>query len=325
MKPLILALTLLISSPTAFANTFLASKAATLAMMGNLQISSDSIPQVDFQEVISTKTSDRITLTLVYPGLPATRIFMSGPTGFLQKTDRSLPTLFLIAGFFTGAYNSLLLGEMTGEMAGEVANMVVVSFDYPYKPEAISQDPAKLLQTFRLTPGLLALSLKWLSQQSWMNPQQSLAMGVSLGGLFLPAGLQIAQEMNAAPARTVFAFTGANIKAILANIFTPHIPQPALEGLLITIPTVNALSDPKLHLPYLKGSFLVIHADQDQIIPRSTTEELLNLLPAAKTQVVLPGHHIDYDHNLQIQQTKEAIFKWLQNHFSATAENKQSL
>jgi len=284
-------------------SNYLESKAATMLAMKDLKINEDSVPQIGFQEITSTGTSDRVILTLAYPELPEIKIFLSGPKGFLQKTDRSLPTLFLIAGFFTGAYNSLLLGE--------VPNMVVVSFDYPYQPDKIAQDPAKLLQSFRVTPGLIALSLKWLSQQPWVNPEQTIATGVSLGGLFLPAGLKMAQRMNAAPARTIFAFTGANIKMILGNLLAGSLPEPAIAGILTVVPSINTLNEPKLHLPYLQGSFLVIHAAEDQIIPPGTTQELFSLLPETKTEVLLPGPHLDYDHNVQIQQIKEAIFSWL--------------
>jgi pimeloyl-ACP methyl ester carboxylesterase len=300
-------LTVLFAASVSFAQVispgYLESKAATVLAMKDLKINEDSVPQISFQEIQSTDTSDRISLTLTYPDLPEMRVYLSGPKGFLQKTDRSMPALFLIAGFFTGAYNSLLLGE--------VPNMVVMSLDYPYPLDKIAQDPAKLLQSFRVTPGLIALSLKWLSQQPWVNPDQTLAAGVSLGGLFLPAGLKMAQRMNAGPARTIFAFTGANIKTILGNLLAGALPDPVIQGLTAVVPSINALNEPKLHLPYLKGNFLVIHASEDQIIPPSTTQELYGLLPETKTDVLLPGPHLDYDHNLQIQQIKDAILNWL--------------
>lgn len=273
-------------------------------MMDNLKISASSEPQAVIEKITQTTMSDHVSLYLIYPGMPALRVFLSGPKGFMQKQDHSLPSLFIMAGFFTGAYNTLLLGEVPGT--------VVVSFDYPYPMEAIVQDPAKLLQTFRLTPGAIALGLKWLSKQSWRNAEKSLVMGVSLGGLFLPASLQMAQALGVATPRTVFAFTGADMREMLGNLLKNYVPEPLLQALLVTVPTANVLSDPKIHLSTLPGRFLVISADQDQIIPRSSTELLFHLLPSPKAAAVLPGAHINYDQKLQIERTKETILKWLQ-------------
>lgn len=286
----------------AVTNSLLALAAPDL-LMQDLHLTATSVPTVISQEILPSATSDHISLTLGYPGFPPLRLFMSGPKGFWHSSVPRYPVIFLIAGFFTGAYNSLLLGE--------VDNTVMVSVDYPYEISAMAQDPSKLLQSFRLTPGVVALALKWLSQQSWMRPEQSVAMGVSLGGLFLPAGLRLAQQMQAAPPRAVFAFTGAEIKIIVENVLKGYLPAEARGGLGELLPALNVLNDPKLHLPFLRGSFLVLAAAEDQLIPAPATQALYDLLPGQKNLVILPGRHIDYDQNVQIQQTKEAILNWL--------------
>jgi len=305
MKTRVLLLVLFFFFPLggfAVTNSLLALAAPGL-LMQDLHLTADSVPSVISQEILPGATSDHISLTLGYPGFPPLRLFMSGPKGFWQSPVPRYPVIFLIAGFFTGAYNSLLLGE--------VDNTVMVSVDYPYEVSAMTQDPSKLLQSFRLTPGVVALALKWLSQQSWMRPEQSVAMGVSLGGLFLPAGLRLAQQMQAAPPRAVFAFTGAEIKIILENVLKGYLPAEARGGLAEVVPALNVLNDPRLHLPFLRGSFLVLAAAQDQLIPAQATQALYELLPAQKSLRILPGRHIDYDQNVQIQQTKEAILNWL--------------
>ncbi len=302
MKKLLFGFILSLSSAS-FADNFLFSELAISTLMGNLKISSSSMPQVLSQDVTSDQISDFVTMTMAYPDLPSFQVFLRGPRGFLQRTDHSLQVLFLATGFFTGADSTILLGA--------VPQTVFVGFNYPYGLAAITDDPAKILQTFRVTPGLMALSLKWVSQRGWLNSQKLFAMGVSLGGLFMPTALHIAQEMQVNVSHTIFAFTGSDLKQILANNLRDQVPPDVLKALVVLVPALNILNDPQLHLPFLHGSFLVVYADQDPIIPRTTSEALYSLLPEPKTQVILRGGHIDVDKPLLIEQTKEAILNWL--------------
>jgi pimeloyl-ACP methyl ester carboxylesterase len=274
-----------------------------MAIMQNLKISQDSNVQVQSLIVTTNNGTDFARVELYYPDMPVIKVFLRGPQGFLQRQDRSLRALFLATGFFNGADSTLLLGT--------VADTVFVGFDYPYQINDIKRDPAKLLQTFRVTPGQIALSLKWISQQARLAPERLDAMAVSLRGLFLPAALHLAQEMNVNINQTVFAYTGADVKTILANNLRGQMPDFMAQILLATVPTINILNDPKLHLPYLNGSFLVVYSQDDQVIPQEASEQTFALLPNPKQQVILQGPHIDVGQAALIQQTKTAVMQWL--------------
>lgn len=296
-------LILILLSPRIWADPFTNSEAATYLMMRDLRIAPSSMPQVVSQSVETFENSEVVRVVLQQEHMPALRLTLRGPKGFAAKRDRSLNGVFVAAGFFTGADASLLLGE--------VPNTVFVGFDYPYQIAEITQDPAKLLQTFRLTPGQIALAIKWVSTQSWLKAEKFAAVGVSMGGLYLPAALHMAQKMNTQVPRTIFAFTGADIKNILGNILKDLVPEPALPVVLVTIPAVNTLSNPEIHLPYLQGSFLVLYSDRDQVIPRATSEKLFTLLPGPKKFEVLNGPHVDIDQPEIIQQLKNTVLTWL--------------
>ena len=303
MKKLIFIFAISLVYSISHADDFFTSKLAIYALMQNLKLSPSTTAQVEMQGITSDQGMDLVRLRLSSDEIPGAQIVMRGPTGFLQRSDYSYQVLFVTSGFLTGASSVMLLGE--------IPNTVVIGYEYPFTGEAMVSDPGKLLQTFRLTAGQIALSLKWVTEQSWANPNRTIAMGVSLGGIFLPMSLHIAQEMNVSVSHVIFGYTGSDIESILVNNLKGQVPEDFLNALISATPVVNVINDPKLHLPYLKGRFFVIQSEQDQVIPRVSTEQLYSLLPNPKVKIMLQGPHIDTTQGDLILQTKEAILKWL--------------
>jgi hypothetical protein len=287
------------------ASDFAKSDMATTAMMENIGITNNTIPKVVSEDLQVQGAQDFVTVILQVDNLPLIRLFVKGPHGFLQDNNHSFRTFFMVTGFLTGAQSTSLLPLQP--------NTVYVAFDYPFDQKALADDLSKVLQTFRITPSEVALSLKWISTQSWQKPEQTVAVGVSLGGLFLPASLHIAMKMNVAPAHTVFAFTGGDLGSIIKNVLGSQLPSEVAEAAALVIPAINTLNDPPLHLPYLQGSFLVVRGDSDEIIPSSSTSKLYKLLPSPKKMVLLRGPHIDIGKQALIDKTGEAILDWLKN------------
>jgi hypothetical protein len=285
---------------------FAKSDMATTAIMEAVGITNNTMPSLMSQDIQIQGNEDFVTTVLYVNNLPAIRIYLRGPHDFMQDTTKAYRSVFMVTGFQTGADSTTLLGMQP--------QTVYLAYDYPYNQNQIAEDPAKILQAFRVTPSQIALSLKWLSVQPWNRFQDEVAVGVSMGGLFLPSGLHIAMKMNAAPNHTVFAFTGSNLQTIIGNVLSTkasQIPSLAIDALSLVVPAINTLNDPALHLPYLQGSFLVVHSDQDEIIPEDTTVELYNLLPSQKQEVLLHGPHIDINQKALIDETGQAILDWL--------------
>lgn len=277
---------------------------ATGVIMRDLGLSENTNPHAVVGSSLAFDTqSEVIPVTLSFDRVPEFQIFLRGPKGFMQNSAGSLNSLMVVGGFFTGADSTKLLGFIPGT--------VMVGFNYPYSLPTIGQDPGKLLQTFRLTAPQIALALKYLSQQRWLKKDKFVVMGVSLGGLFLPTALSLAQSMKVEISHTVFAFTGSNLPLILENNLHGQVPPQSMGPIKVLIPGLNLLNNPQWHLPFLKGSFLVISSDQDSVVPRQASEELFSLLPAKKVQVLLSGGHINVDQPILIEQTKNAVLKWL--------------
>ena len=259
---------------------------------------------VETYRVVQTDRGyDTAEITLNHPEAGEIKLLMKGPAGFLTRTNRSLNCIFLVSGFFTGREAVKLMGD-TG-------NTVIVGYEYPYKMKDFATNPADLVQFVRKTPGQIALGLKYVSEQRWLEPSGLISMGVSLGGLFLPSALHMAQVLGVDVPRSIFAFTGAHLTPILEQNLEREIPSEIAQYIAYTFANLTALHDPKLHLPRLQGSFLVISADQDKTIPFASTQLLIDLLGEDKKYAVVHGPHINTDQKEVIKQTQEVVGRWL--------------
>jgi hypothetical protein len=253
-------------------------------------------------DLSSDSDADYVSIRLEHPRAGQINLLLRGPTGFMSANHRSLRSLLLVSGFFTGKESVRLLEA--------IPRTVIVGYQYPYKADDFARDPALIAQFLRQTPGQIALALQWISGQPWAAPKGLITAGVSLGGLILPTALHMAQKMNVQIPRTVFVCTGAHLTPILESLLRPSLGNAKARQIAMGVANLTALHDPKLHLPYLKGSFLSIRTDRDQVIPESSTLLLEDLLPVV-TSVVLPGPHINPDQTEVIRQTRETILRWL--------------
>jgi hypothetical protein len=250
---------------------------------------------------------DYVEATFLHRQLGEIRLFMRGPKDFWRRTDHSLRAIFLASGFSTGKSAVRLLGHDSQSVA--------IGFIYPTTIEDLKRDlwrtPTLTLDFLRRTPLQIAASLQWLSQLEWLRAKDLNAVGVSLGGIFLPVSLRITNSLGTFVDGSVLAFTGAHLSPILEYQLKNHLPRATLEKVLHLVNNLTALIDPKLHLPFLNGRFLTVRADQDQIFPLESSLILEGLLPQPKTISVVHGPHIAVDQPALIAATQAVIFRWL--------------
>ncbi len=97
-----------------------------------------------------------------------------------------LPVLIVLGGHRTGSD--------AVELFGHVGNRAVVALDYPYDgPEkvkgivAIARTIPLARQAFLDTPPAVSLVIDWLTEQSWVDSEQVILVGASLGVPFAAA------------------------------------------------------------------------------------------------------------------------------------------
>jgi dienelactone hydrolase len=248
------------------------------------------------------KGFDTVEATLAHPKLGNMKVLLRGPRDFMTRTDRQLPTMFIASG--------LAAGKDTIRLLAAAAPIVFVGYEYPYNMEDVKRDPANFLKFLKQTPAQIAAIIQWVSEQGWASPNTVHAMGVSLGGLMLPSSLHIAQKIGVSIRGTILAYTGADVASVVDDsgaIVPKEIAHPVREA----IRALSFLHDPRLHVPYLKGRFLSIRADRDQVFPASTSILLEQLMPQPKRIEVVSGKHIGRDDLELIAKTQAIVTDWL--------------
>ncbi len=284
------------------AQSGLTSDSAADILLENLGLATASLPEsVTTTVTKSTDGSEVVRVTLNHSGVGQIRLLLKGEPNFFRQLDRSFRSAVLVSGFFTGEDSVHLLGQIPG--------VVLVGFEYPYGVEDFQKDPGSILQFVRLTPGQIALALRWISLQPWSDPRSLSIVAVSLGGVFVPAGLKLTQRLGVQVAKTIFICTGADLHSILELNLRPFL-QPWLLGPVLSLMTAPMiLADPKLHLPDLTGSFLVIQTTQDTVIPRTSQQVLYQLLRDPKKEILLEGPHINSDQTDLIRKIQNLLLQ----------------
>lgn len=242
---------------------------------------------------------------LAHDGVGPIHLLAKGPKGFLTRPQTPLRALMIASGFFTG--------EDSIHLIGDFPDRVVIGYEYPYSLEHFQKDPGTVLQFVRKTPGQIAVALNWLSRQPWLVPNGLSVMGVSLGGVFLPSSLHISQALGVRLEKSIFVCTSADMRAILKANLSTYIDSSILDYLIALALMPTQVMDPQMHLPFLNGPFLVIQTDKDTVIPASSQDSFFKRLREPKTEVVLPGPHVNSDQVELIQKIQSAVLQSFAN------------
>ncbi len=191
-------------------------------------------------------------------------------------------------------------------------DVVLVSMDYSVTKNDLQRDPSLLLKMIRLTPGQIVAALQWVQEQNWYNKALGLHyMGISLGTLFMPVSISLAQKNGLFMSSSIFGFGGADIGKIFEHHLTPYLGQESSSRVKRIVEMIIALYDPKIYLSELGGPNLLIFATNDQIFPPSSVEKLIQLTPNPKEVVWINGQHIDVDRPEIISATIQTVVRWL--------------
>lgn len=279
------------------------SQLATMALMKDMRLGPKSNLRLNKEVVSSAPEADYVEIVLEGDGVGTIRLMLKGPRGFYKSKDRRARGLFVASGLFAG--------RETVKVVNNLENMVIIGYEYPYSAEQMGRQPNLIYEFMRLTSAQIAASLQWVTERGFQNPYELYSIGVSLGGLFLPSSLHIAQTIGVPVKGAVFAYTGADLTPVVAQGLASKTSKQGIQLGVGAIQVLTLLHDPKLHLPFLRGSFLTIRGDADQVFPISSSVRLEELLPEPKTAEVLPGGHINTDQPELINKTQDLIKNWL--------------
>lgn len=300
MKKILIILLAILQWTTSQAKT-LDGDLAVVLMMRDMNLRNGAQSETVALVPTSGPSSDVYRVTLNHAGAGKIRLLLKGPRGFLNQTGSRYRALMIVSGFFTG--------EQSIHLVGGLADRVLVGFEYPYGLDDFQNDPGAVFQFVRQTPAQIALALKWLTKQNWMRPSGLSVMGVSLGGIFLPSGLHLSQNLGVVLENSIYVCTGTDIHRILSVNLKPYTLDVLLNPLVISLVAPTKLFDPKIHLSYLRQNSIVVQTDNDQVIPRPAQLELIESLPHPKREIILSGSHINGDQLDLIQKVQQTILE----------------
>ena len=219
-------------------------------------------------------------------GLGIINIAVSFPN---PMPSHPLPVLFILGGLETG-FDSV-------QHVSDIGDNILVGYNWPINsklPKGISilTESPSIYKGIYKSPGQIAKALEWVSNQSWAEKEKISLLGFSIGAIASPAVQHIIENRGLTNIGwTVLAYGGTNIGQLVNS--NPNIkPKWAkpLFGWIIQL-LFNPI-DPKEHLEYISGNFLLINGKDDEFIPKESSSLMQKLTPSPKNIILLDGKHM---------------------------------
>ena len=219
-------------------------------------------------------------------GLGIINIAVSFPN---PMPSHPLPVLFILGGLETG-FDSV-------QHVSDIGDNILVGYNWPINsklPKGISilTEFPSIYKGIYKSPGQIAKAIEWVSNQSWAEKEKISLLGFSIGAIASPAVQHIIENRGLTNIGwTVFAYGGTNIGQLVnsnPNI-KPRWAKP-LFGWIIQL-LFNPI-DPKEHLEYISGNFLLINGKDDEFIPKESSSLMQKLTPSPKNIILLDGKHM---------------------------------
>lgn len=237
------------------------------------------------------RSEGRVLLHVVLEGrdVGRTALVVSLPD---PPPPRPVPVVVVLGGL-SGATRRI---RQLASIAGDPGPNAFVGYDWPLPDPApgvleLARRAPELRRRVLSVPGQVDAILRWAERQPWADRQRVSLLGFSLGALVVPAAQRLAEARGSGVGFTVLAYGGAPIGAVIAG-------HPGLEPRWLRRPLGAAADvllrpvEPSLHLPYVRGRFLVLGARTDELIAPGAAARLRELTPEPRTVILLEGDHM---------------------------------
>ncbi len=242
--------------------------------------------------VLKTKDEKEIHFTLSLP--------LSIPEG-------GLGCAFIVDGLETGRTS---LGYIKGQQG-----YALIAYEYPpilKKLKGISS--IRYIWGIRKAalhvPADLLTIVKWVQKESWYDKDPISFLGFSFGAQFIPPTYRLAEEENISFGPSVLAYGGGSLYEIFYAL--PGNSWIKAPRAWLAAQIFRPL-EPALHVPHIKGEFLIINAKKDKVIPFKSALKLQALMPEPKTIINLESGHLKPGDEKTIQMLMKISKEWLSN------------
>jgi dienelactone hydrolase len=202
-----------------------------------------------------------------------------------------VPLVVVLGGLRTGSKSIREISKVVGDPGPNA----FVGYDWPLPTRVTVGEVLRTVPQLRRdvlsVPGQVDAIVAWAAQRSWADPERVTLLGFSLGALVAPASQRLMQERGARVRWTALAYGGAPIGAVIAGHpkAGPAWLRPALgRGAELLLRPL----EPSVHLPHLRGRFLVMGAASDHLVARAAAERMAELTPEPRSVVRIEGDHM---------------------------------
>lgn len=220
-----------------------------------------------------------------------------------KNATQPLPAIVLFSGFQTGAQAVKLVNDPN--------SFVIVGFEYPWPIDFLSDTLKWDWKRMEVIPVLMAVALKWLHEQQFLDINKINVVSVSFGTLFYPLAQRILMDEKIVSRSTVFGYGGVNIADVVGNELQKFLGPGELLLAKLVVQSQTWFIEPKYHLQHLRGPFLIVNGVEDNVFPDSSKRELIEKLVDPKKIITVPGGHIQPDRPEIIQKFMSEVFTFL--------------
>ncbi len=218
-----------------------------------------------------------------------------------------LPALIMLAGIKTN--------EETLSRLPEQGDNALIAYHYDYDQSAwksLSYLRRALIcrRMTRQVSGQIATLVDWVKAQPWADSERVNLGGGSLGAILMPMIVRDLLAWNVEVRTVTMAYGGAG-RRLLAYLSLRHRSWwLAATGGAVAWLFLRRL-EPAIHLPHIRGEFLIISSPDDQLVPRRCSKMLEDLTPEPKTIIHLEGDHVNTKRREILAEVIATIRRWL--------------
>lgn len=199
----------------------------------------------------------------------------------------NLPAIAVFSGFQTG--------QEAVDLIDNQGENILLGFQYPMPLNLNGHQWSWEWSSFESIPLLMTVALHWLQQQSYIDSSRINILSVSFGSIFTPLALRWMQMFNINIKTTILGYGGGNIPLVVGNELKNYLGKNETEIIKILLTHQTWIYEPKYHVAQLKGTFLIIHGQEDQVFPAESIAIFDEKIISQKKIITLPGSHIQPD------------------------------
>lgn len=222
----------------------------------------------------------------------------------INSLHQAMPVIALFTGFQTG--------EQSVDLIEDQGENILMSIQYPMPLQQNHNYQWNWDWTaFESIPLLMTISLHWLQGQNNVDINRINILSVSFGSIFTPLTLRWLNHFGIRVRTVTLGYGGGDIPLVVGQELRKYLGSTETDIAKILLSHQTWVYEPKFHSPHIKGDFLIVHGQEDQVFPAESIAVFDQINSAEKVIINLPGPHIQPDRKDLILKFTETVKDFL--------------